>query len=213
MLKTKDYTYHRQFAKTLATLGMLALLSACSSDAPLADNSTDSEQQQGKTPIELTVGILGENPSASVSRGVTRTVVTTDNPYGHPAEPFAKGTSLYMVMKSESSATGGGTKYTRTIGYAQTPVPAMAPATESTATEVGFANNYIRYWEDAHSRESQLSIYSVCVPGYYIAASIYGDITSNGTTHDFLSVGGASETNYSKSLANNQPHNNCLAFA
>ena len=60
----------------------LLTLSACNSNETL----TDSPNNQGKTPIELTVGIVGENPSTP--RAQTRTVTTTDNPYGQAATAF-----------------------------------------------------------------------------------------------------------------------------
>lgn len=129
----------------------LLTLSACSTNETLTDSPID----QSKTPIELTAGIIGEN--AATTRGLTRTV-TNDSPYGSAAAAFSKGTSLYMVIKSENGTSTTPTQYTRTIGYAQ--------ATETT----GFASSYQRYWEDTQSpaRSSKLSIYAACVPGYYL---------------------------------------------
>jgi len=149
----------------------MLMLSACSSEEPLsvADN-------EGKTPIELTVGITGESPSATTrgeSSPVTRSVVTLDNNDNNKALAFAKGTSLYMVMESEKN--NGDPTYTRTIGYAQKKV-------DDNNTTVNFATAYGRFWEDSHSRNSQLSVYSVCVPGYYLEASKPTDFTANGTT-------------------------------
>ena len=136
----------------------LLTLSACSTNETLTDSPID----QSKTPIELTAGIIGEN--ASTTRGLTRTV-TNDSPYGSLAEAFSKGTSLYMVIKSEN---GGTTKFTRTIGYAQ-----QASTTTANSTATGFASTYQRYWEDTQSpaRSSMLSIYGACVPGYYLSGT------------------------------------------
>ena len=83
----------------------LLTFSACNSNESL---SVDDE---GKTPIELTTGIVGENPTGD--RAQTRNLVTTDNPYGHAAQAFAAGTSLYTVIKSENGTTTP--LYTRTI--------------------------------------------------------------------------------------------------
>lgn len=88
----------------------LLTLSACSTNETLTDSPID----QRKTPIELTAGIIGEN--AATTRGLTRTV-TNDSPYGSAAAAFSKGTSLYMVIKSENGTSA--TLYNRTIGYAQ----------------------------------------------------------------------------------------------
>ena len=148
--------------------GCMLMLSACSSNdaASVAD-----PEPQVKTPIELTVGITGEN--AAITRGVTRTVVTTDNPYGQSAQAFAAGTSLYMVMKSDDGASSGAPKYTRTIGYAQ-----EVDQGNSSRTLVKFANTYLRYYEDSYSRNSKVSIYSVCVPGYRLSGT---ESVSSGT--------------------------------
>lgn len=136
----------------------LLTLSACSTNETLTDSPID----QSKTPIELTAGIIGEN--AATTRGLTRTV-TNDNPYGHAATAFSSGTSLYMVIKSENGTSTTPTQYTRTIGYAQD-----AATTPENSTATGFASAYQRYWEDTQSpaRDSKLSIYAACVPGYYL---------------------------------------------
>ena len=161
----------------IAALGMLTTLWACQrSELPVSQNS-------GKTPIELTVGIVGENASA------TKSVVTTDTPYGQSAAAFAAGTSLYMVMKSEKANTDA--VYTRTIGYAQ-----EAAATPANSTTVKFASAYGRFWEDSHSRDSQLSVYAACVPGYYLSGSKYDGITANGTVDETTwTIGGSTTYN------------------
>ena len=146
----------------IAVLGMLTALSACQrAELPVSENL-------GKTPIELKVGIVGENARA------TKSVVTTDMPYGQSAQAFAAGTSLYMVMKSEKANADA--VYTRTIGYAQ-----EASTTVDNSTTVKFASAYGRFWEDSHSRDSQLSVYAACVPGYYLSGSVYEGVTPNGT--------------------------------
>lgn len=167
----------------------LLTFSACDSNESL---SVDDE---GKTPIELTTGIVGENPTGD--RAQTRNLVTTDNPYGHAAQAFAAGTSLYMVIKSENGTTDP--LYTRTIGYAQ-----AVASTPANSTVVGFASGYNRFWEDSQSpaRDSKLSVYAVCVPGYYLAGSVYTDITPNGTADGTTwSVGGS--PSYSNTWATN----------
>ena len=132
-------------------------IAACSTSEPPVEGQPDGQQ---RTPIELSVGIIGEGSAAS-TRTATRNVVTVDKPYNQYAKAFDAATSLYMVMKSDDGgSTPGASKYTSTIGTAQVPVP----ATEY-ANNVDFAGNTIRYWEDAHSRNSKLSIYSACVPG------------------------------------------------
>ncbi len=173
----------------LAAVCMLTF-SACSSDDAL---SSADKEGGGKTPIELTVGIAGASPSV-ITRGAnnqqTRSVVTND--VNTSAVAFSQyGTSLYMVIKSEDGS-GNNDNYTRTIGFAQT-------YEDATHTTVDFADSYRRYWEDGQStntRQSQLSIYSACVPNYYLAASVpsgmtaTSDATVDGTV---WTVGGSSD--------------------
>ena len=161
----------------IALICMLAL-PACRQDEPL--NISDSA---GKNPIELTVGLAGENPT------VTKSVVTTDSPYGQSAQAFAAGTSIYMVMKSEKANADA--VYSRTIGYAQ-----EAAVTPANSTIVKFASSYGRFWEDSHSRDSQLSVYAACVPGYYLAGSVYDGVTPDGTADATTwTVGGSATYN------------------
>lgn len=163
----------------------LLTLSACSTNETLTDSPID----QSKTPIELTAGIIGEN--AATTRGLTRTVITNDSPYGSLAEAFSKGTSLYMVIKSENETSTTSTQYTRTIGYAQETAP-----TPANSTTTGFASAYQRYWEDTQSpaRSSMLSIYAACVPGYYLSGSVYPTITPNGVVDGTTwSIGGSTD--------------------
>ena len=139
----------------------LLTLSACSTNETL----TDSPNNQGKTPIELSAGIVGENPTDL--RAQTRTVVTTNNPYGHNAAAFDANTSLFMVIKGDN-ADASASKYTQSIG-------AVTPGSQA----VSFADGYERYWEDSYSRDSKLSVYSACVPGLNDALTIGGSNTYN----------------------------------
>ncbi len=141
---------------TISAVCMLTL-SACSSDDALSVADKDGG---GKTPIELTVGITGQSPSAT--RATTRTVVTTDKKdknNAYMAQAFGANTNLYMVMESKKDASN--IKYTRTIGTAA----AVETPTAGSSSDVSFTGNNIRYWEDSYSRDSKLSIYSICVPG------------------------------------------------
>ena len=141
--------------------GCMLMLSACSSDElPYVAETTQHE----KTPIELTVGISGEGGAMTRSGQTTRSVTTTDE---HSlAKAFEKGTSLYMVMKSEEYG-GTGTKYSRTMAHAQI-------KTDDNNTKVEFGSGYVRYYEDSYSRNSQVSIYAACVPGHYLSGSYTG---------------------------------------
>ena len=145
----------------------LLTLSACSTNETL----TDSPNNQGKTPIELSAGIIGENPTDL--RAQTRTVVTTDNPYGQSASAFGANTSLFMVIKGDNANTSAA-KYTRSIGTVTSGSP-----------EVSFADGYKRYWEDSYSRASKLSVYSACVPGSSTDLTVGGSNTYNPSSYDW----------------------------
>ncbi len=145
----------------------LLTLSACSSNETLPD----SPNHQGKTPIELSAGIVGENPTDL--RAQTRDVVTTDNPYGHNAAAFDANTSLFMVIKGDN-ADASASKFTRSIGTVTSGSP-----------DVSFADGYERYWEDSYSRDSKLSVYSACVPGSSTDLTIGGSATYNPSSYDW----------------------------
>lgn len=145
----------------------LLTLSACSSNETLPD----SPNHQGKTPIELSAGIVGENPTDL--RAQTRTVVTTDNPYGHNAAAFDANTNLYIVIKGDN-ADASASKYTRSIG-----------TVTSSSEVVSFADGYERYWEDSYSRDSKLSVYSACVLALNTALTIGDSNTYNPSSYDW----------------------------
>ena len=152
--------------------GCMLICSACSSNdaASVAD-----PEPQVKTPIELTVGIMGEGGAAT--RSVTRTV-TTDNPYGQSAKAFDANTNIYMVMKCDKETATTSTRYSRTMGS----VTAQATGTENAVT---FADGYKRYYEDActaSARDGKLSIYAACVPGQTTALSINSSTSYNSNT-------------------------------
>ena len=141
----------------------LLTLSACSSDEELSISDN-----QGKTAIDLAAGISGDAPS--ITRGVTRSVVTTDNTGSKPLE---LGTSIYMVLKSEDKEnTLAAPMFTRTIAYAE--------GSTSGNNKLKFNTQYGRFWEDSYSRNSQLSAYAICVPNYYLEASVHEQAVKSG---------------------------------
>ena len=143
----------------LSTVCMLTI-SACSTDEGLS-----ASDNQNKTPIELSAGVVGESPATQ--HAATRTTVTSGT-----GSAFSKTTSVYMVLKSENSADAtADALYTRTIGYIE-----GNSSTTATNNDVKFASGYNRYWEDSYSRNSQVSAYAACVPGYYLAASVSGTV-------------------------------------
>ena len=151
----------------LSTVCVLTI-SACSTDEGLS-----ASDNQDKTPIELSAGVVGESPATQ--HAATRTTVTSGT-----GSAFSKTTSVYMVLKSENSADAtADALYTRTIGYIEGNSSGTA-----TNNDIKFASGYNRYWEDSYSRNSQVSAYAACVPAYYLAASVSGTVdgTEDSTT-------------------------------
>lgn len=141
----------------LSAVCMLTI-SACSTDEGLS-----AFDDQDKTPIELSAGVVGESPATQ--RAATRAMVTSGS-----GSPFAKTTSVYMVLKSENrDNTSAPAFFTRTIGYLE----------GSSSNAIKYANGFNRYWEDSYSRNSQVSAYAACVPGYYLKASVSGTVDGN----------------------------------
>lgn len=140
------------------SLSLLTLAVACKEEEAISIN-TPSE---GKTPIELSVGGIGGQESAT-----TRAVYTTKT----PDKKFTAGTSIFMLMKSEYVALTGDfasynyggaqtTKYATTCGNVKD---------DADGKNVEFINDATttrtRYWDDAHARSSRLSIWAVACDG------------------------------------------------
>ena len=162
----------------LSTVCVLTI-SACSTDEGLS-----ASDNQDKTPIELSAGVVGESPATQ--HAATRTTVTSGT-----GSAFSKTTSVYMVLKSENSADAtADALYTRTIGYIE-----GNSSTTATNNDIKFASGYNRYWEDSYSRSSQVSAYAACVPGYYLAASTSGVSVTADSKEDATTwtVGGSSD--------------------
>lgn len=138
---------------TSLLLSLLAAFAACS------DEWWDTKDPDaGKSPIELSVGGV-DMPSSQ-----TRAVITDGT--NKTLNAFGKGTSLYMVMKS-NDLTSTDSLYTSTIGFAlKQDDPLLNKKSEVSFTASNEGNAFKRYWEDSYSRNSALSIYAVCTPGF-----------------------------------------------
>jgi hypothetical protein len=142
----------------LAALGMLTFCACRRSDVPMVE----------KSPICLTAGVTGDTPA--VTKAVTAVGI---------GSPLDKGTSFYMVLKSEKDNSDP--LFSRTIGFTE-------------ASVVKFASQYGRFWEDSYSRNSQLSVFAACVPGYYLAESVSDGATVSGAEDSSIwKIGGHDE--------------------
>lgn len=126
---------------TLLLVVVCAALAACTDDQY---NPFSPDPNSGKTPIELSIGGVD-------AQGVTRAVITDDNNKTYNA--FSKPTKIFMVMKSEYGTEdyegSHTTKYTVTRGDV-----------DASSNVVKFDTYNQKYWDDAHARSSQLSIWA-----------------------------------------------------
>ena len=139
----KKYFYALCMATALGTVG-------CSDDEVPGelDNSM-------KTPIQFSM--TDEGGSAITKAGfMTRA-------------GFTRNTAIVMKMKSVHSTNTSDVKYTVTNAVAETEI------SDKKYSKVTFANSTSginqRYWDDAHGRNSQLSIFAVAVPNQPTASS------------------------------------------
>lgn len=134
--------------KVYPILGML-LITACREEMDLP-----SAPDANLSPIELSVGLADESSA-------TRAVITDGE--NKTKSAFSALTSLYMVMRSDDISGGANpSKYTRTVAFAESSDTDKSPVVHTSTNE--FAK-FVRYWEDAHSRNSALSVFAVCTPG------------------------------------------------
>lgn len=119
-------------------------LSACSTEE-LPDNGGNSN---GKTAIEFAMSNTG-----GIGMSLDSRAAASD------ASRAGFGAATRIVMRI-GSTNGSETKYTRTTATAS------AQVAEGTAdySTVSFGSGEMRYWDDAHGRSSQLSVYAVAIP-------------------------------------------------
>lgn len=90
------------------------------------------------------------------------------------------GADTKIVMRIQSEATGQTAKYTRTVATGQRQA-AGTDYSEVVFVSTSEANN-VRYWDDAHGRNSLLSVFAVAIPD-----------NSSDLNTDILSTGDASK--------------------
>lgn len=146
MFTTNRHTTPLRYIPALLAVAALGL-SACSTEE-LPDNGGNSN---GKTAIEFAMSNTG-----GIGMSLDSRAAASD------ASRAGFGQSTRIVMRIGSKSTDGGSlKYTRTTATAS------AQVSEGTAdySTVTFAQGTeMRYWDDAHGRKSQLSVYAVAIP-------------------------------------------------
>ena len=177
MFTTNRHTTPLRYIPALLAVAALGL-SACSTEE-LPDNGGNTD---GKTAIEFAMSNTGGIGMSLDSRA-----------------GFGQSTRIVMRIGSEST-DGGSLKYTRTTATAS------AQVSEGTAdySTVTFAQGTeMRYWDDAHGRNSQLSVYAVAVP----------DKTDEDLIPvDKLSINPSSGSNWATEDASTATSNNTIAW-
>ncbi len=157
---------------TTLLLSLCAAFTACSDNEVLPENTPTTGGETGeKTPIELSVGGM-DTPSAT-----TRAVITDGT--NKTMQTFDVGTKIFFVMKSEKEVNGegnvvehngyeykgdrGNTLYTVCRG--EVSQSATTTIDEQTVNTVSFPTLNQHYWDDAHARSSQLSIWAYAQKG------------------------------------------------
>ena len=177
MFTTNRHTTPLRYIPALLAVAALGL-SACSTEE-LPDNGGNTD---GKTAIEFAMSNTGGIGMSLDSRA-----------------GFGQSTRIVMRIGSESTDDGS-LKYTRTTATASKQVT-TGTADYSTVT---FAQGTeMRYWDDAHGRKSQLSVYAVAIP----------DKTDEDLIPvDKLSINPPSGSNWATEDASTATSNNTIAW-
>ena len=138
MFTTNRHTTPLRYIPALLAVAALGL-SACSTEE-LPDNGGNSN---GKTAIEFAMSNTGGIGMSLDSRA-----------------GFGQSTRIVMRIGSESTDDGS-LKYTRTTATASKQV---TTDTQDYSTVTFAQGTEMRYWDDAHGRKSQLSVYAVAIP-------------------------------------------------
>ena len=155
------------------------MFSACSEQDVPVDNTPDD-----KTPIELRVG--GVDAAAE-----TRAVITDGTK--KTMSPFAEDTKIFMIMKSEKDTeTHDGYEYKgsrESTLYTVTRGDIKKKDEANDGVTVDFVGNNQKYWDDAHARSSQLSIWAYAQMGQKWTECSFPMITNGSLSIDNVEQG------------------------
>lgn len=183
MFTTNRHTTPLRYIPALLAVAALGL-SACSTEE-LPDNGGDSN---GKTAIEFAMSNTG-----GIGMSLDSRAAASD------ASRAGFGAATRIVMRI-GSTDGSTTKYTRTTATASAQV---AEGTADYSTVTFAPGTEMRYWDDAHGRNSQLSVYAVAVP----------DKTDEGLIPvEKLNINPPSGSNWATENATTSATNNCIAW-
>lgn len=133
-------------------LSLCAAFAACSEQDVYIDPSTGIGTDTGKAPIVLSVGGVDAPSSA-----VTRAVVTD----GTTNTTFGRDTKIFMLMQSDKDAmVHDGYEYKGDRAATLYTVARANVVDATSPTAIVFDNVNKKYWDDAHARSSQLTIWA-----------------------------------------------------
>lgn len=186
MFTTNRHTTPLRYIPALLAVAALGL-SACSTEE-LPDNGGNSN---GKTAIEFAMSNTGGIGMSLDSRAAASDASRAG---------FGSNTRIVMRIGSESSETPTDIKYTRTTATASAQV---TTGTQDYSTVTFAQGTEMRYWDDAHGRKSQLSVYAVAIPDKTEPSLI---------PVDKLNCAPASGSNWATENASTSADNNCIAW-
>lgn len=129
------------------SLSLLTLAVACKEEEAISIN-TPSE---GKTPIELSVGV--NSPSSITRAQFTNGTTNTD---------FGGNTKVFILMQSDKEVdVHGGLEYTGTRANTLYTVSRGDIEYNTDKTKLIFDDKNQKYWDDAHARSTQLTLWAV----------------------------------------------------
>lgn len=186
MFTTNRHTTPLRYIPALLAVAALGL-SACSTEE-LPDNG--GSNTDGKTAIEFAMSNTG-----GIGMSLDSRAAASD------ASRAGFGSETRIVMRIGSQNTDDGSlKYTRTTATASKQV---TTGTQDYSTVTFAQGTEMRYWDDAHGRKSQLSVYAVAVP----------DKTDEDLIPvDKLSINPPSGSNWATEDASTATSNNTIAW-
>ena len=145
MFTTNRHTTPLRYIPALLAVAALGL-SACSTEE-LPDNGGNTD---GKTAIEFAMSNTGGIGMSLDSRAAASDASRAG---------FGAATRIVMRIGSQKTDDASDIKYTRTTASAQ-----VSEGTADYSTVTFAPGTEMRYWDDAHGRNSQLSVYAVAIP-------------------------------------------------
>lgn len=186
MFTTNRHTTPLRYIPALLAVAALGL-SACSTEE-LPDNGGNSN---GKTAIEFAMSNTGGIGMSLDSRAAASDASRAG---------FGADTRIVMRIGSQNTETPSDIKYTRTTATASKQV---TTGTQDYSTVTFAQGTEMRYWDDAHGRTSQLSVYAVAIPDKNDKVLL---------PENKLNFTPASGSNWAAEDASTATSNNCIAW-